>query len=257
MPITRLESAAYLDFTKSLLELGVQKRMALIKQHIDNGPDQSEKIIRSAQMASRSDSAAGSLAKRLIDIIGSILGLIFLSPLLLGIAVCIKLENRKAPVIFKQTRVGKDERPFMMYKFRSMVPQAERQLAALLDKNEADGAMFKMKHDPRITRVGRIIRRTSLDELPQLWNVLKGDMSLVGPRPPLPREVSQYTRYHKQRLSVSPGCTGLWQVSGRSDVGFEEMVKLDLVYIRNRSIWLDFKIMIKTVKQMIFPKNAY
>ncbi|WKB35558.1 sugar transferase [Terrilactibacillus sp. S3-3] len=187
----------------------------------------------------------------------SIIGLILLSPLFLGIAICIKLEDRKAPVIFKQTRVGKDERTFTMYKFRSMVPQAEQQLSGLLDKNEADGAMFKMKHDPRVTAVGRVIRRTSLDELPQLWNVLKGDMSLVGPRPPLPREVSQYTRYHKQRLRVKPGCTGLWQVSGRSDVGFEEMVKLDLDYIMNRSTWFDLKILIKTAKQIIFPKNAY
>ncbi|WP_460291255.1 sugar transferase [Bacillus cereus] len=151
--------------------------------------------------------------KRLIDIFGSLCGLIFLSPIFLIVALFIKLEDPKGPVFFKQIRVGKDEKEFGMYKFRSMVVDAEEQLNDLLQLNEVSGAMFKMKEDPRITKIGKFIRKTSIDELPQLLNVLKGEMSLVGPRPPLPREVKEYTLYDKQRLLVTPGCTGLWQVT--------------------------------------------
>jgi exopolysaccharide biosynthesis polyprenyl glycosylphosphotransferase len=197
------------------------------------------------------------IAKRLIDICGAIIGLVCLSWLFLIIAILIKLEDPKGPVIFKQVRVGKDGKEFYMYKFRSMVTNAEELLESLLHLNETTGAMFKMKEDPRVTKIGKFIRKTSIDELPQLWNVLKGEMSLVGPRPPLPREVAQYTEYDKQRLLVTPGCTGLWQVSGRSNVGFEEMVKLDLQYIRNRSIFFDFKIMFKTVFVLFGSKDAY
>jgi lipopolysaccharide/colanic/teichoic acid biosynthesis glycosyltransferase len=160
-------------------------------------------------------------------------------------------------VFFSQTRVGKNGKEFKMYKFRSMVSDAEERLNDLLKYNETTGAMFKMKNDPRVTKVGRFIRKTSIDELPQLWNVLKGDMSLVGPRPPLPREVEQYTEYDKQRLLVTPGCTGLWQISGRSNVGFKEMVELDLQYIRNRSILLDLKIIFKTVLVLFGSKDAF
>nr|WP_305040733.1 sugar transferase [Geobacillus sp. C56-T2] len=149
------------------------------------------------------------LAKRIMDICGALIGLICLSWLFLIVAILIKLEDPKGPVFFKQVRVGKDGREFYMYKFRSMVADAEEQLRELLKYNEVSGAMFKMKNDPRVTKVGKIIRKTSIDELPQLWNVLKGEMSLVGPRPPLPREVAQYTEYDKQRLLVTPGCTGL------------------------------------------------
>lgn len=144
-----------------------------------------------------------------------------------------------------------------MYKFRSMVSNAEELLGGLLHQNEISGAMFKMKEDPRITRIGRFIRKTSIDELPQLFNVLKGDMSLVGPRPPLPREVEEYTDYDKLRLTVTPGCTGLWQVSGRNELSFAEMVQLDLTYIEQRSPLLDTKILIKTLKVMVGSKDAF
>ncbi|MDO7907201.1 sugar transferase [Paenibacillus sp. JX-17] len=195
--------------------------------------------------------------KRILDVCCAAVGLVALSALLLVIAVLIKLEDWKGPVIFYQTRVGKDGKHFRMYKFRSMVTNAEAQLEQLLEHNEIQGAMFKMKEDPRVTRVGRFIRRTSLDELPQLFNVLKGDMSLVGPRPALPREVEEYSPYDKQRLLVTPGCTGLWQVSGRNHLTFHEMVRLDLDYICNRSILLDIKIILKTFRVLLGSKDAY
>ncbi|MFJ7467858.1 sugar transferase [Peribacillus frigoritolerans] len=195
--------------------------------------------------------------KRLIDIFGSIIGLILLSPIFLIVAILIKVEDPKGPVFFKQVRVGKDETEFHMYKFRSMVSNAEEQLKELLTLNEVSGAMFKMKNDPRITKIGKFIRRTSIDELPQLWNVLIGNMSLVGPRPPLIREVNEYSNFDKQRLLVTPGCTGLWQVSGRSNLNFYQMVKLDIEYISNRTIWNDIKIIIKTILMLINSKDAY
>ncbi|WP_455675926.1 sugar transferase [Pradoshia sp.] len=197
------------------------------------------------------------LSKRWMDVIFSILGLLLLMPLFVIVALLIKLEDIRSPVFFKQVRVGKDGRTFDMYKFRSMINNAEGLLDSLLDQNEASGALFKMKDDPRVTKIGHFIRKTSIDELPQLWNVLKGDMSLVGPRPPLPREVESYTEYHKQRLSVVPGCTGLWQVSGRSSVGFETMVELDLYYIRNRNFFYDLKLICKTIIIIFYPNNAY
>ncbi|MFF2890554.1 sugar transferase [Paenibacillus sp. NPDC057967] len=196
------------------------------------------------------------IAKRAMDLVGAGLGLILISPLLLVIAVMIKLENIKAPVFFYQVRVGRGEAPFRMYKFRSMVPDAEKLLEKLLDQNEVEGAMFKMKEDPRITKVGKFIRKTSIDELPQLWNVIRGDMSLVGPRPPLPREVEEYSSRDKKRLRVIPGCTGLWQVSGRNNLSFKEMVDLDLKYIQKRTIWMDIKIIFKTVSVMIKSKDG-
>ncbi|MCM2675918.1 sugar transferase [Alkalicoccobacillus plakortidis] len=195
--------------------------------------------------------------KRGIDISASIIGIIVLSPLFLILAIVIKIEDPKGAVFFKQTRVGKDENEFKMYKFRSMVSNAEELLEGLLDQNEVSGAMFKMKADPRITKMGKFIRKTSIDELPQLLNVLKGDMSLVGPRPPLIREVNEYTLFHKQRLLIKPGCTGLWQVSARNNVGFDEMVSMDLNYIKNRNILLDFKIILKTLLVLINTKGAY
>lgn len=207
---------------------------------------------------SRQEERKGYLyIKRGMDILGSIIGLIIFSPLFIIIALLIKLEDPKGPVIFKQVRVGKDGKEFSMYKFRSMVHNAEELLEQLLDQNEIDGAMFKIKDDPRITKIGKFIRKTSIDELPQLWNVLKGEMSLVGPRPPLPREVKQYTPYDKQRLLVTPGCTGLWQVSGRNSLSFKEMVELDLEYIRNRSIHLDLKIILKTIFVFFGSKDAF
>jgi len=195
--------------------------------------------------------------KRLMDIFGSIIGLLITSIVFLFVSLAIKIEDPKGPVFFSQTRVGKNGKEFKMYKFRSMVTDAEARLESLLKHNETTGAMFKMKDDPRITRVGKFIRKTSIDELPQIWNVLKGDMSLVGPRPPLLREVAEYNDYDKQRLLVVPGCTGLWQVSGRSNIGFKEMVELDLKYIKKQSIFYDIKIIFKTVIILFHDKNAY
>jgi Sugar transferases involved in lipopolysaccharide synthesis len=195
--------------------------------------------------------------KRIVDFFGALIGLIILSPVFLIVSLAIKVEDPEGKILFKQLRVGKDGKQFYIYKFRSMVSNAEQLLGKLLDKNETTGAMFKMKEDPRVTKIGHFIRKTSLDELPQFINVLKGDMSLVGPRPPLPREVVEYTEYDKQRLLVIPGCTGLWQISGRSNIGFEEMVELDLDYIMKRSLWMDFIIMIKTILVIFKSENAY
>jgi exopolysaccharide biosynthesis polyprenyl glycosylphosphotransferase len=195
--------------------------------------------------------------KRLLDVIGSSFGLLILSPCLVLLAIIIKVEDKKSSIFFSQDRVGLNGKTFKMFKFRSMVSDAEERLASLLQQNETTGAMFKMANDPRVTKVGRFIRKTSLDELPQLWNVLKGEMSLVGPRPPLPREVAEYTSYDLQRLSVVPGCTGLWQVSGRSNIGFKEMVDLDILYIKTRNFMMDLKIIVKTITVLFGSKDAY
>jgi exopolysaccharide biosynthesis polyprenyl glycosylphosphotransferase len=222
-----------------------------------SGSAASFKIEHSRQRVIVNDSKGYLITKRLIDICGALFGLVCLSWLFLIVAILIKLEDPKGPVFFKQVRVGKDGKEFYMYKFRSMVTNAEELLDSLLHLNETTGAMFKMRDDPRVTKVGRFIRKTSIDELPQLWNVLRGEMSLVGPRPPLPREVAQYSEYDKQRLLVTPGCTGLWQVSGRSNIGFKEMVELDLKYIQQRNIFFDIKIILKTLLLLLGSKNAY
>ncbi|ARO02076.1 sugar transferase [Lactiplantibacillus plantarum] len=195
--------------------------------------------------------------KRVFDFVASLLGLIILSPLFLLIAIAIKVEDPKGAVFYSQTRLGRGEVPFKMYKFRSMVSNADELLEKLLKDNEIDGAMFKMQDDPRVTKIGRFIRKYSIDELPQLLNVLQGSMSLVGPRPPLPREVEEYSDYDKQRLAVKPGCTGLWQATVRNSVGFDEMVKLDLTYISKRSVAFDIYILFKTVVIMFKPNGAY
>ena len=194
--------------------------------------------------------------KRIFDIIIATLGLVFLSPIMAVIAYKIKLEDG-GPIIYKQIRVGKEGKQFEMYKFRSMVVNADQLLSELKDKNEVDGAMFKMKHDPRITKIGHFIRKHSLDELPQLVNVIRGDMSLVGPRPPLPSEVDQYDKYDMQRLFVLPGCTGLWQATERNNVGFDDMVKLDLIYIRRASFLEDIRILLLTIKVIFAPNSSY
>ncbi|MDO8175347.1 sugar transferase [Lactiplantibacillus plantarum] len=195
--------------------------------------------------------------KRVFDFVASLLGLIILSPLFLLIAIAIKVEDPKGAVFYSQTRLGRGEVPFKMYKFRSMVSNADELLEKLLKDNEIDGAMFKMQDDPRVTKIGRFIRKYSIDELPQLLNVLQGSMSLVGPRPPLPREVEEYSDYDKQRLAVKPSCTGLWQATVRNSVGFDEMVKLDLTYISKRSVAFDVYILFKTVVIMFKPNGAY
>lgn len=196
------------------------------------------------------------IIKRLFDFCASLIALLPLSIIFIIIAIFIKLDDR-GPVFFTQTRVGRHGKPFKIYKFRSMRVNAEDLLEKLLEQNQVDGPMFKMKDDPRISRVGKFLRKYSLDELPQLINVLLGNMSLVGPRPPLPREVAEYTTYDKQRLYVTPGCTGLWQATERNNVGFAGMVKLDLAYIRDASIWLDLKIILLTIKILFVPNGAY
>lgn len=197
------------------------------------------------------------ISKRVIDIICSLLGLIILMPVFFIITILIRMEDRNSPALFKQIRVGKDGKQFYMYKFRSMVTNAEELKVLLFEQNEATGPVFKMKDDPRVTNVGRFIRKTSLDELPQLVNVLKGEMSLVGPRPPLLDEVEKYTSYERQRLSVTPGLTCYWQVSGRSNIGFEQWIELDLKYIRERNFFVDSRLIIKTIFVLFGSKDAY
>ncbi|WP_439651587.1 sugar transferase [Planococcus shenhongbingii] len=197
------------------------------------------------------------LIKRCIDVFGAAAGLILLSPLFAVVYLLIKIEGRGGPVFFKQRRVGKDGEFFYMYKFRSMVLNAEALKVTLVHKNEASGPVFKIKHDPRVTKVGKFIRKTSIDELPQLVNVLKGEMSLVGPRPALPDEVKQYTLFERQRLSVTPGLTCFWQVSGRSNIGFHEWVTLDLKYINERSTKIDLWLILKTVLVLFGSRDAY
>ncbi|WP_430535406.1 sugar transferase [Listeria rocourtiae] len=197
------------------------------------------------------------LVKRGMDFLGASIGLLLLVPLFIVLVLVIKLSDFSAPVFFKQERIGKNGSRFTMYKFRTMIPNAEAKLSELLQFNEIEGAMFKIKHDPRITKVGHFLRKTSIDELPQLVNVLKGDMSLVGPRPPLEREVAEYSVRDYRRLSVTPGCTGLWQVSGRNNVSFAEMVDLDLEYIQKVSFTLDIRILFRTVWIIFVPNSAY
>ena len=188
------------------------------------------------------------ILKRLMDIVGGLVGLLITGVALIFVGPAVKLES-PGPLLFSQKRVGKNGRIFKIYKIRSMYQDAEERKKELMAQNEMDGLMFKMKDDPRITKVGKFIRKTSIDELPQFWNVLKGDMSLVGTRPPTVDEFEQYSAYHKKRLCRTPGLTGVWQVSGRSNItDFEEIVKMDVDYIENWSLWLDIKIIFKTVK---------
>jgi exopolysaccharide biosynthesis polyprenyl glycosylphosphotransferase len=196
------------------------------------------------------------VAKRTMDILFSAAVLIVLSPVLAAIALAIKLDDR-GPVIFRQERVGLNGTTFTMHKFRSMAVDAEARLAELQAKNEGSGVLFKMKHDPRVTRVGRVLRKFSLDELPQFWDVLTGSMSVVGPRPPLAREVKEYESHVYRRLLTKPGITGLWQVSGRSDLSWEESVRLDLRYVENWSISGDIILILKTVRAVLRPDGAY
>lgn len=195
------------------------------------------------------------LIKRLIDIVGSLVGLVLISPLLLILCVAIKLDS-KGPIIFAQKRIGKNGVPFYMYKFRSMIVDAEERLGALKEKNEMSGPMFKIKDDPRITKVGRFIRKTSMDELPQLLNILKGEMTFVGPRPNLPKEVEKFDDWMKIKLIAKPGLTCYWQVMGRNDVDFEDWMKLDLKYVQDRNTWLDIKLIFKTFKVLFGDEHA-
>lgn len=194
--------------------------------------------------------------KRVIDVVCSFVGVLVLSPLFVVIAIIIKFTS-KGPVFFSQKRVGRDGKEFKMYKFRSMVVNAEELKEKLAAQNEMSGPMFKMKDDPRVTKVGKFIRKTSIDELPQLFNVLKGDMSLVGPRPSLPKEVAQFEDWMYRRLEVKPGLTCYWQVSGRNNIDFEDWMKLDIKYVDERSTWIDIKLIFKTVGVLFGDKNAH
>jgi exopolysaccharide biosynthesis polyprenyl glycosylphosphotransferase len=201
-------------------------------------------------------SSGARIFKRTMDVVLSLVGLVLLFPLFLLIGLIIRIDSR-GPVLFRQIRVGKNEELFACYKFRSMHEGAEKEKEKLLDKNEADGPIFKIRNDPRITSVGRFLRRTSLDELPQLLNVLMGHMSLVGPRPAPPAEVQRYQPWHKRRLEVAPGMTGMWQVSGRSELTFDEMVLLDLYYIENWTPVLDLQILLRTLPIVLLGEGAY
>lgn len=188
------------------------------------------------------------VVKRAQDIILSLIALFVLWPVMLVIAIIIYVDDPKGSPIFSQIRCGRDCKEFKFYKFRSMYVDAEEKLGELLKLNEMDGPAFKIKDDPRITRVGRFLRKTGLDELPQLWNILKGDMTIVGPRPALPREVALYDEYQKQRMYVTPGLTCYWQIQpNRNDVSFEEWIEMDIQYIRDRSLLLDWKLIFRTV----------
>ena len=194
--------------------------------------------------------------KRVFDFVASAIALVLLSPLFLYLAIKIHGEDG-GPVFYSQIRIGKNEKPFRIYKFRSMVVNADQLKKKLLTQNEVEGAMFKMHDDPRVTKIGKFIRAHSLDELPQLWNVLKGDMSLIGPRPPLPDEVAEYDDWDKQRLLVKPGCSGLWQVTSRNEADFKGMVLLDIEYINKSSLLFDLKLILMTIKVIIHPNGIY
>jgi exopolysaccharide biosynthesis polyprenyl glycosylphosphotransferase len=196
------------------------------------------------------------VTKRAIDIVGAVIGLIVLAPVMLLVALALRISGR-GPVIFAQERCGLGGRRFRFYKFRTMVEDAEDQRASLVHLNEMRGPVFKISRDPRITRIGAVLRKSSIDELPQLWNVLRGEMSLVGPRPPLPEEVARYDARQAQRLTVIPGITGLWQVSGRSSIDdFDTWLELDLAYARRWSLWLDLRILAKTIVVVISARGA-
>nr|WP_032122911.1 sugar transferase [Clostridium amazonitimonense] len=193
--------------------------------------------------------------KRIIDILGSLVGLIIVSPILLITAIAIKLDS-KGPIFFAQERVGQYGKVFKMYKFRSMVINAEELLDKLKEKNEMSGPMFKMTDDPRITKVGKFIRKTSIDELPQLMNVLKGEMSLVGPRPNLPKEVANFEPWMRDKLIAKPGLTCFWQVMGRNSIDFQDWMKLDIKYVKERNTGLDIILIFRTVKVLFGDENA-
>jgi exopolysaccharide biosynthesis polyprenyl glycosylphosphotransferase len=194
--------------------------------------------------------------KRILDVIGAVVALVLSAPVVAVIATLIRIESR-GPVFYRSTRIGRGGRPFTFFKLRSMVQDAEHHRHHLAHMNEADGPVFKIARDPRITRIGRFLRSTSLDEIPQFYNILIGDMSLVGPRPPIPTEVAQYEPWQLRRLDVRPGLTCLWQISGRSRIGFQEWMRLDLEYIRHQSLALDVKILLRTIPAVLSREGAY
>ncbi len=210
----------------------------------------------SLQDEPRNDCVNQAKFKRVIDITASLMGLLLLSPIMLLVALLIKMTSR-GPVLFSQVRIGQGGKKFRLYKFRTMVVNSESLKGQLKKLNEKSGPVFKIKKDPRITKIGGILRKYSIDELPQLWNIVKGDMSVVGPRPPLPDEVAQYKIWQTRRLATKPGLTCIWQVSGRSRIEFEDWVRLDLRYIDSWSLWLDIKLIFKTFRVVLTGDGAY
>jgi exopolysaccharide biosynthesis polyprenyl glycosylphosphotransferase len=230
-----------------VMELRPRGRPHVVRRNLDE-------VVAAIEILPRS--RGSRVAKRAVDVIGSLVGLIVLSPLLLALALAVKLTSR-GPMVFVQQRCGLAGRTFRFYKFRTMVEDADHRKRELEHLNEMKGPIFKIRRDPRITPLGRVLRKLSLDELPQLWNVLRGDMSLVGPRPPTPDEVERYTPRQVQRLSVVPGITGLWQVSGRNDIpDFERWIDLDLQYAQTWSLWLDLRILLKTAVVVALVRGA-
>ncbi len=196
------------------------------------------------------------IGKRLLDITGAAIGLLLTAPVMAIAAILVKLDS-EGTVFYKSVRLGQHQRPFTFYKMRSMYDGAHANRHKILHLNEVDGPVFKMSNDPRITRVGRLLRKTSIDELPQLFNVLRGDMSLVGPRPPIPEEVAKYEPWQRRRLDVKPGVTCLWQISGRSTLGFDEWMRLDMEYIRRQSFTLDIAILLRTIPAVLSGRGAF
>ena len=226
--------------------------VSAVQESVDGNPDHI-KVYRERVLH---DKKAYWVGRRLQDIVFSAIALMVLWPVMLIIAILIFIDDPKGSPIFSQVRCGRNGKEFKFYKFRSMCVDAEARPEELLKHNEMDGPAFKIKEDPRITRIGRVLRKTSLDELPQLWNILKGDMSIVGPRPPLPREVAQYDEYQKQRLYITPGLTCYWQIQPkRNDLSFEEWMELDIKYVRERSFLVDWKIILGTVKAVIWGEG--
>ena len=228
--------------------------LSMLDQRGEDSPPTSPTVVSLGVAAPRRPVVA--FLQRLCDVVCAALLLLLLLPLYLLIAVAVKADSA-GPVLFIQHRVGKNGIEFPFFKFRSMVADAEAQRHLLEQHNERSGPVFKMKDDPRITPVGRLLRKCSLDELPQLFNVLRGEMSMIGPRPALPREVAKYTPRQRQRLLVTPGLTGLWQVSGRASLSFEHSIELDLLYIQHQSLWLNLTILLKTVPAVLKGDGAY
>jgi exopolysaccharide biosynthesis polyprenyl glycosylphosphotransferase len=247
------------SYVQDLEELGITVRVVLDFYQMDQSRREVSFFhggIPILTYHTKSLDAQQLLAKRALDVVGALVGLLVTGLLLPFIALAIKLDS-PGPVFFPQKRVGEGGRIFCCWKFRTMGAGAERRKRRLLDRNEMSGAIFKIRNDPRVTRVGKFLRRTSLDELPQFWNVLKGEMSLVGTRPPTRSEVRQYQNWHRRRISIKPGITGMWQVSGRNAIeDFDEIVRLDLYYIDNWSLWLDLKLLLKTVKVVLAQRGS-
>lgn len=243
--------------TESIVEIFSDKAIYLTLSKLNYNLFERKSDMELKKKIDRSGYKYYNFLESTVNFLIALCALVIGSPLLLIIACCIKLEDPKGKIFFKQKRVGIHGKTFDIYKFRSMYTNAEKIQKNLQAENEMDGQMFKMKKDPRVTKIGKTLRKLSLDELPQFLNILKGDMNLIGPRPPLVSEYKNYSSYSKGRLSVKPGCTGLWQISGRNQLTFDEMIELDLYYIKNRSLKLDLSIILLTFKEFTYKGSGY